>query len=153
MNPDDLQAWCYALREWYFDTHRLLNGTLTMTGTTEYIAVGDNIKFDAGVLNPTHNMNKKMLKEKESYVLAHVENISHSFQVSQDGARQYQTTIQFVRGVIVNGDNVAVGDAAIDKFATSTGKDAMTYNETRNTVNTVNTSTELDPDKLKNNGT
>ena len=56
-NPDQLEAWALLMREWFFDTHRLLNGTITMTGSNEYIAVGNNIRFDAGLINPTPNAN------------------------------------------------------------------------------------------------
>lgn len=139
---DQLEKWCYILREWYFDTHRLLNGTVVMTGINEYIGVGDNIALDAKLMNPTPNMNKTMLAAPDSYLLAHVESIAHSFTVGDDGARRYQTTIQFVRGLIVDENDVTIGDAAVDKYTTD-----LSPSEDRNRVNAISTSTESDPDE------
>jgi len=139
-----LSSWCYLLREWFFDTHRLLNGTIVLTGINDYIAVGDNVKIDARLINPTPNMNRSMSGNNETYMIAHVENISHSFTVGEDGARQYRTTIQFVRGIITNKDNVSIGDAAVDKYTVT---DKSSKSEDRNTANTITTSGELDPDK------
>jgi len=61
-----------------------------MTGTTEYIPVGDNIKFEANLINPNTNINSASNSTKiNRYILAHVENITHSFSVTPDGARTY----------------------------------------------------------------
>ena len=140
---DQLSAWVQNMKEWYFNTHRMLNGTLTMQGTTEYIGVGDNIKFDAGLINPNTNINSATVKaSKNQYILAHVENISHRFTVTEDGARTYSTTIQFVRGIVVNGNKKLFGKGVLDQFT-----DSMSDTEERNTLNTVSTSTENDPDK------
>jgi hypothetical protein len=139
---NQLEVWAKTMREWYFNTHRMLNGTLVMQGTTNYIGVGDNIKFDVGLINPTPNINKSTVdKKKNQSVLAHVESISHSFAINGD-ARTYITTIQFVRGIIVEGDNVISGRGTLDKFASS-----ILDNDDRNTVNTISTSTDSDPDQ------
>lgn len=123
----EIGGWVQMLKAWYFDTHKMLNGTVEMTGIDGYIAVGDNIKFDSGLLNP--NKNFTLLQSKTpgaSYVVAHVENVSHGFTIRQDGSREYTTSIQFVRGIIVNeaGLPLATGagpDAgAVDKSATLT---------------------------------
>lgn len=141
-NPDLLTAWTKLMREWYFDTHRLLNGTLTMQGSTSYIPVGDNIRFDAGLLNPTPNVNSASNQKKTNqFVLAHIESVQHSFTVNGD-ARTYTTTIQFVRGLIVDHNNALVGEGALDTLANK-----MTPTENRNTINTVTTSEVDDPDK------
>lgn len=137
---DQLVVWARLMREWYFNTHRMLNGTIVMQGTTEYIAVGDNIKFDAGLINPTPNINDNTVKAgKNQSILAHVENVTHNFAINGD-ARAYTTTIQFVRGIIVNGDNVIAGRGTLDKYATSvpTASD-------KNTKNTIGFSTDGDP--------
>lgn len=142
---DQLQSWTELMREWYFDTHRMLNGTLVMTGSTDYIAVGENIKFDAGLVNPTPNANTATFKaQKNAFVLAHVENVSHSFSVSPEGARQYTTTIQFVRGLYVDKDNVAAGEGLLDKLASN-----IDPNGDRNTTNVVSSSASVDPDPKK----
>lgn len=127
----ELRGWVQMLQAWYFDTHKMLNGTIIMTGIDGYIAVGDNIQFDAQLINSNKNfnMNQKSLPLK-TYVLAHVENVSHSFSVDPNsGARTYTTTIQFVRGLIVDeGKNPLTFDAgAIDVFA-SMNPDQMTAN-------------------------
>lgn len=147
---DQLQNWVQLMKEWYFDTHKTLNGTLTLHGVTDYIGVGDNIRFDAGLLNPTANMNKASLDKKgQQFVLAHVENISHSFSVVPDtGARTYTTTIQFVRGILVKSDNVKVGEGSLDQNAQT-----LTTKDDRNTKNTISTSDPSDPDKEKVRGT
>lgn len=127
----ELRGWVQMLQAWYFDTHKMLNGTVIMTGIDGYIAVGDNIQFDAQLINSNKNfnMNQKSLPLK-TYVLAHVENVSHSFSVDPNsGARTYTTTIQFVRGLIVDeGKNPLTFDAgAIDVFA-SMNPNQMTAN-------------------------
>lgn len=147
-NPDQLQAWALLMREWYFDTHRLLNGTLTMAGTSEYIAVGNNIRFDAGLINPTPNANKATTNAKKNqYVLAHVESVSHNFSVGEDGARVYTTTIQFVRGIFVNQNLQLWGEGKIDKYP----NDVPPTND-RNRSNVVSTSEPDDPDPQKVSG-
>lgn len=142
---NQLQVWVRAMREWYFNTHRMLNGTLVMQGTTKYIGVGDNIRFDAGLINPTPNINDDTVKKgKNQSIIAHVENITHSFGIQGD-ARTYTTTIQFVRGIIVDGNNVIAGRGTLDKFTTS-----VSPKSDKNTKNTVSTSSDADPDtKIK----
>lgn len=145
-----LEVWCKLLREWYFGTHRMLNGTVTIHGTTEYIGVGNNIRFDAGLINPTPNINEKTRQDGYNHsVLAHVEAVSHSFSVTPDGARQYRTTISFVRGIIVNKNNINIGEGMLDQDATKLSQSAD-----RNTVNVNSTSViKEDPDPQKVRGT
>jgi hypothetical protein len=142
-----LEEWAKLLREWYFGTHRLLNGTLVMQGSTEYIAVGNNIKFDAGLINVTPNMNSASRnRNKTNSILAHVESVSHSFTVGSDGARSYRTTIQFVRGIIVEDSdtNINVGEGMLDE-----GANWLTPKDDKNTVNVNSTSGSQDPDPQK----
>lgn len=148
-NPDQLRSWTLLMREWYFDTHRLLNGSLTMAGSTEYIAVGNNIRFDAGLINPTPNINKASNQKKQNqFILAHVESVSHTFTVNADGAREYYTTIQFVRGIIVSQNGAVVGEGKLDKFPND-----LQPKDDRNSANTVSTSQDDDPDPQKVRGT
>ena len=148
---DQLQKWVFMMREWYFDTHRMLNGTIQIHGSTEYIAVGDNIRFDASLLNVTPNINKAVADAQTTdnfFILGHVENVSNTFTVNE-GARAFTTTIQFVRGIVVNGDNKVAGEGPLDKYA-----DQVKVNHRdRNTVNTASTSDQLDPDSHKLKGT
>ena len=140
-----LVRWPPLLREWYFDTHRLLNGTITMVGAVEYIPVGDNIKFETSLMGPTFNLNSAIAKSRQSeYILAHVEGITHAFSVSSDGARTYTTVIQFVRGIIVDACNQIVGEGALDQISTDIPIEADD-----NDVNTIGTSDLDDPDLLR----
>jgi hypothetical protein len=140
-----LEVWAKLLREWYFGTHRMLNGTITLHGTTEYIGVGNNIRFDAQLINPTPNINVKTRQDGFNHsILAHVEAVSHQFSVTPDGARQYRTTIQFVRGIVVNKNNINVGDGMLDQFATD-----LTQKDDRNQLNNISTSVPEDPDPQK----
>ena len=150
-----LSSWVALLKEWYFDTHKLLNGTLTMTGATEYIGVGNNILFEAGLINPTMNINTGANQSQNTnYILAHVENIDHNFTVSPDGARTYTTQIQFVRGLVVNksnGNYTLVGSGSLDELASTLQN--ILYKNTTNTVSTsdgINDPTHpIDPDPQK----
>ena len=143
---DQLEVWCSLLREWYFGTHRLLNGTITLHGTTEYIGVGNNIRFHADLLNPNPNVNYASKKAGQNqYILGHVESISHAFTINPDnGARTYKTTINFVRGIIVSESNVRVGMGLLDQFASS-----LSQPDDRNQLNTISTSEDADPDPQK----
>ncbi len=144
---DQLTVWANLLREWYFGTHRMLNGTIVIQGTNEYIGVGNNIRFDVGLINPTANMNKKSVDDgsnEGAYILAHVENVSHSFSVSSDGARSYRTTISFVRGILTYADGDIFGDGMLDQDAT-----LVTQPKDRNKLNTISTSDSQDPDPQK----
>jgi hypothetical protein len=141
---NQLPGWVQLMREWYFDTHRTLNGTLTLHGIDEYIAVGDNIVFDLGLINPNTNFNAAtdQLKDNKK-IVSHVENIAHSFSISADGARTYTTVIQFVRGVVVQGvprELELVGEGFIDQFTTELSDQAKD-----NTNNTVVSSVPEDP--------
>lgn len=119
-DPDSLTKWTGLLQEWYFDTHRLLNGQVTMTGSNEYIAVGNNIMFDAGLVGVKANYNSAATNPSEKYyVLAHVECVKHIFKVDDNGSRSFQTVIDFVRGIIVDGNKNLVGEGVLDTLSTS----------------------------------
>ena len=139
-----LEVWARTMREWYFNTHRMLNGTLTMTGSTEYIAVGNNVRFPIDLINPTTNIKKDTIKgSKQHYVLAHIESVNHSFSVQPSGARNYITTIQFVRGIIVDGSNVLVEEGVLDQMID--GENALQPSEDKNTKNVISQSDMSDP--------
>jgi hypothetical protein len=148
---DQLEVWSKLLRKWYFNTHLTLNGTISIHGTTEYIAVGNNIRFSAGLLNPNTNLNAYSNQKKQNgYILAHVESVSHAFSVGQDGARSYRTVINFVRGISVDNNNniKATEGGALDQTPALMG-----HKDDRNVRNVNSTSDVNDPDKLKNGGT
>lgn len=140
-----LEEWALLLREWYFGTHRMLNGTITLHGTTEYIGVGNNIKFPTYLINPTPNINSESRASgQHHYILAHIESVSHSFGVSPDGARTYRTTVQFVRGIIVNEADQSVDEGLLDQDVTR-----ITHAGDYNDVNTFSMSDASDPNSKK----
>lgn len=141
LESGNLKPWVNLIQEWYFDSHRLLNGELVMTGSTDYIAVGNNIMFDAGLLNLTPNYNSATTTAQKYYVLAQIESIKHNFAINGD-ARTFQTTIQFVRGIIVDSQKKLIGDGAIDSLSTSYSKKLS-----KNDANIVVTSTTDTPSK------
>jgi hypothetical protein len=90
-------------REWFFNIHRTLNGSLTLIGQDDYIAVGDNLIIDADAISPGRNTNKDHIKNRgRAYFLAHIESVAHSATVNETGARTFTTEIQFVRGIITD---------------------------------------------------
>jgi hypothetical protein len=132
-DPDAIKTWTLLLRDWYFDSHRLLNGTITMTGTTEYIGVGNNVMIEAGAINPSLNFTSSVRKSKNKvYLLAHVENVSSSFSVDENGGREYITNIQFVRGIFVDENKKLIGDGSLDQMS-----DELTSEDDVNSVNVV----------------
>jgi hypothetical protein len=106
--PAPLEAlqWKYLMKEWYFNTHLMLNGSMTIIGQNKYIQVGDNIQIPAGVLGP---VNYNALQDGQAYMTAHVEAVNHNFSVTPEGGRSFATTIQFVRGVITKEDGTIYG--------------------------------------------
>lgn len=139
----EIGGWVQVLKTWYFDTHKMLNGTIKLTGIDGYIAVGDNIMFDAQLLNPTKNFSiQQNTLPTASYILAHVENVSHSFRMRPEGSREYVTTIQFVRGILTDESKrcLTIEPGVID-YAANLTPDIVD----QNTLNTVARSTPETP--------
>jgi len=145
--------WKYLLREWYFNTHNMLDGSMSIIGQDQYIQVGDNIKVDAGILG-TGPFNIGQDNQEQAYLLAHVESISNQFSVDQaTGARTFITTIAFVRGIIVdsNDNALSLAQGGFGNFGESAGgtldKDASSLATPREkNTNVLGTSTENDHD-------
>lgn len=116
---DKVYAYKYLGKEWFFDTHKMLNGVVTLIGQDNYIQVGDNIIFRADVLSSNFNTNEASLNNSEdAYITCHVETISHRSSVSADGSRTFTTEIQFVRGIVTNfnGDRLsATSEMTLDQ--------------------------------------
>ena len=103
LDPLGATNWKYLLAEWHFNTEILLNGSLTIMGQNQYIAVGDNIAIDARVLGEGLFNSEQEKLGKNATFLAHVESISHTFSVNEEtGARSFFTVINFVRGLITD---------------------------------------------------
>lgn len=155
LKAEDLTKWKVLLREWYFNQHNQLNGSVTFIGQNSYIQVGDNIVIDSQVLGKSRNMNQTEKINTSNGIttasggavglqpmnlVAHVESIRHSFGVSTStGARSFTTTVQFVRGMILPGTGITPDAIAIDKDATTLSS------SDEKIVDVIKTKTEADP--------
>jgi hypothetical protein len=147
-NPLGTSAYKYALKEWYFNTHKMFNGTLNLVGQDQYIQVGDNIMVESKVLNKNWNINttlKTNTNKNKTFMMAHVESITHQTQVDGNGSRIFTTSINFVRGIItdVEGDIIVSGNhvGALDQDTS-----LVTPSVERN-YETISTSGPMDPDR------
>lgn len=147
-DPQAVAQWKFLLKEWYFDTHNLLNGSITFIGVNDYIQVGDNVLVDATIMGQSNNINLDNIKHKGSaFILGHVESISHNFSVEPNGARSFFTTINFVRGIITDSRGKQFSSGRIDLDAAS-----MTQQQEKNSDNVFGSSGPNDPDPLKRDG-
>lgn len=147
-NPVGVSAYKHAMKEWYFNTHKMFNGTLSLIGQDQYIQVGDNIMVNAKILNKNYNLNSSQKKEAGlTYLLAHVESITNQTVVDNNGSRIFTTSINFVRGIIVDGKkNVIVSNGqvgAVDQDA------SLVEPSTERNRETISTSTAMDPDRQR----
>lgn len=95
LSIEKLTGWKDLLKEWYFNSHGVLNGTITFIGLDDYIGVGQNILFPAKVLGGKLSKEQK----EDSMILAHVESVNHSVTL-ENHARTYISSVNFVRGVL-----------------------------------------------------
>jgi hypothetical protein len=117
-NWSSIGQWSNVLAKWYFDSHKMLNGTITIVGQDEFIGVGENIAIDSSVLGQT----SFVANSSNTKFLAHVESIGHRFFYTDNGSRSFVTTISFIRGVISDSNslNLVSDDAyAIETISTS----------------------------------
>jgi len=151
-NPNfyDFSAWCKVLAQWYFNSHNYLNGTIEFIGQNTFIGVGDNLLVDASIMGPKPNINRQQLANPgNSYLLLHVESLSHNFSIDSNGTRHWSTTVQFTRGVVCDKNGVPTDITALDPDTS-----LMNPTQERNNYNTISTSSEpADPDVQKVRGT
>jgi hypothetical protein len=156
-DPWDITQWKFLLREWYFNTHVLLNGGITIIGQNNYIQVGDNIQFDSRAINFSQNLSTdavksgKIVGDNPIKILAHVEAVNHTFTVGPNGERRFVTTISFVRGMIVKGEDRRPAPGALHGRIDINVKDLILSDE-KNRANVFASSTENDPDPKKLDG-
>lgn len=101
--PGNIKNWLPVMKQWYFDAHKMLNGTVSFMGLNDYIAVGENISFSADVLGMTNFVKAQAGKFNiDAQLVAHVESVTHKFFYSENGSRSYITTVGFVRGVFTD---------------------------------------------------
>jgi hypothetical protein len=121
--------WVPVVATWYFDTHKMLNGTISMMGHDEYIGVGANISFETSLMSSRTSKGQDVLMDEgggitpsdsTTKIVAHVENVNYRFSVGQDGAKTMATTVAFVRGVTTTPDCSSLvnpDEFGIDSFA------------------------------------
>lgn len=132
IEPLGATDWKYAMREWYFNTHLMLNGSMMVIGQDQYIGVGDNIMVDASIFGaaPTNAAMASPLSPSKTFFLAHVENIAHTFQVDPvTGARTFNTVIFFVRGIFTDANGALLGNA---RYEVAAGLTSEALDETSN---------------------
>lgn len=142
-------AWKFLLKEWFFDTHRLLNGVITIVGMNEHITVGSNLLVDSRIISDSNNTNSVDKNGRTPHLLAHIESVSHNF-TEKDGTREFFTTIQFVRGIIVDDANY-VNNTTDKNLLDRNTRDLPPVKDV-NSNTTFGTSGPLDPDPDKLNG-
>ncbi len=126
--PLKATEWKYLLREWHFSKDTMLNGGVTFIGLDDYIQVGDNIMINAAILGASFNAPQSSLGDKESFLTAHVEQIEHQFSINEaTGARNFLTTVRFVRGVITdeNGQSLSNSESALNKNSSQSTDDDL----------------------------
>ena len=155
--------WRFLLRDWHFNTHLMLNGSISFAGIDRYIQVGDNITVDSRIVGMSQNFNKAQLANRtkdgkvdtpnEHYFTAHVEGISHSMGVDSQGARTFVTSINFVRGVITDIDGKLIGlPAAGTSYAVDESALSTSHADERNSATAIITDLGVDPDKADGGG-
>lgn len=96
---EKMAEWIPVVKQWYFNTHKMLNGTVVISNQEDYISVGSNISIDGDLFSQSYHVAGDTSRGKNIKLLAHVENVTNSFTVGNDGARNFTTTVSFVRGV------------------------------------------------------
>lgn len=132
-----IKDWLEVLQEWYFDTHKMLNGTIIFSGQSGYISVGSNILFPASSIADSSFVSSSGIPSFSSsddpHILAHVESVSHSIDKNPNGAVTYTTTVQFVRGIIVDNE----GSSKIAKGNKGFGVDSKAPSDPKNNSNVL----------------
>jgi hypothetical protein len=77
-------VWAHWLSDWVVNGHLKASGTITLTGVTEPICIGDNFEWNG--------------------IVFHIEQITHSAQISPVGMLSFRTTLSMSNGLSVNTD-------------------------------------------------
>ena len=101
---DGMYEWAPVLKKWYFNTHKMLNGVVIISNQEDYIGVGENIALEGSLFAASFHIAGDTTKGKDIKVLAHVESVTNAFSVSDYGARNFTTSVSFVRGVFTDKD-------------------------------------------------
>lgn len=83
------------LMDWFFQSHMLYNGTLTIDGTDRHIEAGTNLFIE------------------DVQQLYHIEGYTHTYQIAQDGKITYNTELRVSRGMVFrNGNTSFIGPSS-----------------------------------------
>ena len=107
-NFENMKQWIPVMQKWYFNNHKMLNGTVSISNQEEYIGVGENLVLDGTLFSSSFHVNGDTTRGEESKMLAHVESVTNNFSVDNFGTRNFVTTVSFVRGVFT--------DSSVDKL-------------------------------------
>jgi hypothetical protein len=120
-----LRSWVPVIRNWYFDTHKMINGGVTIIGKNDYIGVGENIIIPASALGqfPMVEGQLSLADRDDASILAHVEAVSNIFSIDDNGAASYEREVTFTRGVIT--DKAGTRLLSPDSFAVDTMSEAI----------------------------
>jgi len=145
--------WKYLLKDWYFNTHNTLDGTLSIVGQNDYIQIGANVRvpievIDQGGMAFSSPQQIKRVLTGRSFLLAHIEAVSHEISVKSGGSVTFATHINFVRGIIVDENNIPMKDVAAILTTDATMEDNLetsTFTEKFSNVNVISKNTKNSP--------
>lgn len=80
----DIANWTALVADFYLNSQYKQNGTLTVSGIQEPIAIGDNLEFDSKVF--------------------HIESVEHNFTVSPQGMKSFTTSLSLSHGIFKTND-------------------------------------------------
>ena len=132
----------------------MMNGSMSLIGQSEYIAVGDNLMIDADAMFPGKNINEDHIANKgDTYFLAHIESVSHTCQVNENGTRSFMTEIQFVRGIItdIDGEEIKEGVLLDENVNKVTPTQELNSNRVFGTSSGYRGKSDPDDQKLRGN--
>jgi hypothetical protein len=129
VNFNRAKNWLPILKNWFFNTHKMLNGSITIIGQDRYIPVGDNIEISSSLAFGDISANAS----GEDGLIGQIESVSNSFSINQFGVKKFTTTINFSRGVtIAKGgpikDGLILGiDAGVTPTTVTTSKNDNSF--------------------------
>lgn len=100
---DGAKIWMQLAADFHAGQQYCYNGTVNLIGITEPIVHGDNFEWDG--------------------VVYHIETVSHSFTISEDGKKRFSTYLALSRGVRSDTD----AQASLDGWVSTDSLDAMMY--------------------------
>ena len=107
----------------------------------------DKRTTDARVAKVDEKTGEIELTSSQVYFTAHVEGVSHSMGVNEQGARTFTTSVNFVRGVFTDGAGNLIGfPGAAEGKATDENSSSTSHADERNSPMSTVTDLGTDPD-------